>query len=158
MYHYDALCSALLLLLLFSPFSAPPPPLWAQPAWSRCPLFPILGFPRALCQRSCALKQTVNTKGKVVADNTMGTRNRHEEHWPASCCAGQQNPGLSSACSCQRCRTMISALRRHALPSCIFHAARWQQILPFLVVFPFTDSRYTYIYIAMLQKELLYPG
>ncbi len=32
--------------------SVPLPPFWAQPAWSRCPLFPILGLRRGLCQRS----------------------------------------------------------------------------------------------------------
>jgi hypothetical protein len=39
-------------------------PFWAQPAWSCCPLFPIPGLPRGLCQRSCAVRQTVNTKVK----------------------------------------------------------------------------------------------
>ncbi len=45
-------------------FCSSSPPFWAQTAWSRCPLFPILGLPRGLCQRSCAVRQTVNTKGK----------------------------------------------------------------------------------------------
>jgi hypothetical protein len=36
---------------------------WAQPACGRCPFFKILGLPRGLCQRSCAVKQTVSTKG-----------------------------------------------------------------------------------------------
>jgi hypothetical protein len=38
-----------------------------QPSWSRCPLFPIIGLPRGLCQHSCAVKQTVNTKSKRLA-------------------------------------------------------------------------------------------
>jgi hypothetical protein len=55
MYHYDALCFCLLVTSS---------PLLGTAGLERCPLLPILGLPRGLCQRSCAVKQTVNTKGK----------------------------------------------------------------------------------------------
>ncbi len=41
MYQYHALCFALLFFSCFYHFSSSSP-FWAQPAWSRCPLFPIL--------------------------------------------------------------------------------------------------------------------
>jgi hypothetical protein len=63
---YDALC--FLALLFASPvfaFSIPLPPFMGTASLESLPVFPILGLPRGLCQRSCAVKQTVNTEGKA---------------------------------------------------------------------------------------------